>query len=152
MTDTFANVSIPIRVACGAVGQRRDCIVEGEGEDAAIRLLVQRIVASIDLNVSLPSNPPDSYRDAKGQVSRMMRNRHYSPMVDQASLTERFDIMMARSAVSVARNPRSARSLLIGRSGRRLVPWSRRRCGALRSRGWYRSAGAEPSGAPRAYL
>ncbi len=54
----------------------------------------------IDPNFSLPSNPPESYRDAKGQVSRMMRNRHYSPTVDQASLTERFDITMARSANS----------------------------------------------------
>jgi len=50
----------------------------------------------IDPDFALPSNPPESYRDAKGQVSKMMRSKSYSPTVDQASLTEHFDLALAR--------------------------------------------------------
>jgi len=46
------------------------------------------------------TTPPESPRDAKGQVETMMRNRIYSPTSDQASLTEHFDLAMARSAHS----------------------------------------------------
>jgi len=66
----------------------------------------------IDPNFSPPRNPPEGYRDAKGQVRIMMRSKSYSPTVDQASLTEYFDITAARSADSFDKCYRDIESLV----------------------------------------
>ncbi len=54
----------------------------------------------IDPDFPLRTTLPESPRDAKGQVGSMMRSRTYSARSDQASLTEHFDLTMARSADS----------------------------------------------------
>lgn len=66
----------------------------------------------VDAIFSPPNNPPESYRDAKGQVAKMMRNKSYSPTVDQASLTEHFDLTMARAADSFDKCYRDIASLI----------------------------------------
>ena len=66
----------------------------------------------IDPNFSPPPNSPESYRDAKGQVRTMMRSKSYSPTVDQASLTEYFDLTMARSSDSFDKCYRDIKGLV----------------------------------------
>jgi len=66
----------------------------------------------IDPNFSPPPNPPENYRDAKGQVRTMMRSKSYSTTVDQASLTEYFDITDACSADSFDKCYRDIESLV----------------------------------------
>jgi len=66
----------------------------------------------IDPNFVPPRNPAESYRDAKGQIGAMMRSKSYSPTVDQASLTEYFDITMARAADSFDKCYRDIESLI----------------------------------------
>lgn len=66
----------------------------------------------IDPNVSPPRNPPESYRDAKGQVRTMMRSKSYGPTVDQASLTAYVDLTMARSADSFDKRYRDIERLV----------------------------------------
>jgi len=66
----------------------------------------------IDPNFSPLRSLPESYRDAKGQVHAMMRSKSYSPTVDQASLTEYFDITAARSADSFDKCYRDIESLI----------------------------------------
>ncbi len=58
------------------------------------------------------TTPPESPRDAKGQVEAMMRSRTYSPTADQASLTEHFDLTLARSADSFDKCYRDLASLV----------------------------------------